>query len=253
MESKKIYLIGLLDKEVLFFKRIAKLSINRKINKFELVDNQQQADLIIVQGNAQSIALIEPISSAKTLLIAGDIKANKNCPEIVLQRPFLMSRVLKTLDQAVEVIPSAPPEIIEVVEEKPADPVVATTNITALVIDDSLPIRMQLQIALDDAGIKSELAESGEKGLELAEATDYDLVFLDIMMPGIDGYEVCQQMRKWDKMKKTPIIMLSGKTSPLDEVKGVMAGATTYMTKPVDAEQLQGVLKRMTKWIENFR
>ncbi len=71
-------------------------------------------------------------------------------------------------------------------------------------------------------------------------------------MPGIDGYEVCRKMRASKAMKKTPIIMLSGKTSPLDEVQGVIAGASTYLTKPVNHEQFQQTLKRVSKWLTNF-
>ena len=71
-------------------------------------------------------------------------------------------------------------------------------------------------------------------------------------MPGINGYDVCKNMRKRADMKKTPIIMLSGKTSPLDEVQGVLAGASTYLTKPVKSEQFQQTLKRVSKWLADF-
>jgi len=265
MAENKLYCIGLTDKEGLFFQRIVKLSANRKTNQFVFADNQQSADLLIVQGNQQSIDTIESSKTKKAIIVAGDLKAQKHYPEIILPRPFLMSRVLKILDQAVELI--AEPTITDkTVSEiatnaetvKTAVPEAVTVNnnkpsLKALIIDDSLPVRMQLKIILDDSRIDSELAESGEKGLEFAVANDYDLVFLDIMMPGIDGYEVCEAMRKMDKMKKTPIIMLSGKTSPLDEVKGVIAGATTYMTKPINVEELQAVLSRMMKWMDNFK
>jgi DNA-binding response OmpR family regulator len=59
-------------------------------------------------------------------------------------------------------------------------------------------------------------------------------------------------MRTKASYKKTPIIMLSGKTSPLDEVQGVIAGATTYLTKPVKSAMLQETLSRVTKWLNNF-
>ena len=59
-------------------------------------------------------------------------------------------------------------------------------------------------------------------------------------------------MGKYQEEKKTPIIMLSGKTSPLDEVKGVLAGASTYLTKPVKHEQFQQTLKRVAKWLSVF-
>ena len=123
---------------------------------------------------------------------------------------------------------------------------------TALVVDDSAAIRKQLEIELRNAHIKAEFAETGEEALEKSAQTAYDLVFLDIVMPGIDGYEVCRQMRSRKAMKKTPIIMLSGKTSPLDEVQGVIAGASTYLTKPVKHEQFQQTLTRVSKWLSNF-
>ena len=123
---------------------------------------------------------------------------------------------------------------------------------TALVVDDSAAIRKQLEIELRNAHIKAEFAETGEEALEKSAQTQYDLVFLDIVMPGIDGYEVCRQMRSRKAMKKTPIIMLSGKTSPLDEVQGVIAGASTYLTKPVKHEQFQQTLTRVSKWLSNF-
>ena len=122
----------------------------------------------------------------------------------------------------------------------------------ALVVDDSAAIRKQLEIELRNAQIKAEFAETGEEALERSQSKLYDLVFLDIIMPGIDGYEVCRQMRSRKNMKKTPIIMLSGKTSPLDEVQGVIAGASTYLTKPVKHEQFQQTLKRVSKWLTNF-
>ena len=102
------------------------------------------------------------------------------------------------------------------------------------------------------ASRKAEFAETGEQALEKSQQTQYDLIFLDIILPGIDGFEVCRQMRTRKTMKKTPIIMLSGKTSPLDEVQGVIAGASTYLTKPVKHEQFQQTLTRVSKWLSNF-
>ena len=123
----------------------------------------------------------------------------------------------------------------------------------ALVVDDSAAIRKQLELELREAGIASDFAESGEQALEKISSQRYDLIFLDIIMPGIDGYETCRQMRLRRELKKTPIIMLSAKTSPLDEVQGVIAGASTYLTKPVKSEQLQKTLKRVSMWLDNFQ
>ena len=81
----------------------------------------------------------------------------------------------------------------------------------------------------------------------------YDFVFLDVMMGGIDGYETCGRIRKIKGMGKLPVIMLTSKSSPLDEVKGILAGCTTYLTKPVDSEEFQKMLTRIIRWLRDFK
>jgi CheY-like chemotaxis protein len=98
---------------------------------------------------------------------------------------------------------------------------------------------------------KIDFADSGEMALEKIESTQYDIIFLDVMMPGIDGYETCTQIRKKPLYKKTPIVMVSAKCSPLDEVKGIVAGCTTYLTKPVQNEAFQKLSHRMMDWLAN--
>ena len=135
---------------------------------------------------------------------------------------------------------------IETAEEPSAD------GYCALVVDDSVAIQKSLEINLATLPQINtiDFADSGESALEKADARQYDLIFLDVMMPGIDGYETCTRLRKKPEYKKTPIIMVSGKTSPLDEVKGVMAGCTTYLTKPVQQEAFQKLSIRVLSWLE---
>jgi two-component system, cell cycle response regulator len=122
----------------------------------------------------------------------------------------------------------------------------------ALVVDDSVAIQKSLELnlaKLPQIGL-IDFADSGESAIHQAETKHYDLIFLDVMMPGIDGYETCTRLRKKPEYKKTPIIMVSGKTSPLDEVKGVMAGCTTYLTKPVQQEAFQKLSVRVLTWLD---
>ena len=123
-----------------------------------------------------------------------------------------------------------------------------------LVIDDSSTMQKALQIELLKSSLPIEIdcVDSGEAALLRVKAKTYDFIFLDIMMPGIDGYETCTKMRQRPEMKKTPIIMLSGKTSPLDEVKGIMAGSTTYLTKPIKSDEFQKLLTRVGGWLGKF-
>jgi two-component system, cell cycle response regulator len=121
----------------------------------------------------------------------------------------------------------------------------------ALIVDDSLAIQMSIKLKLQAISqiTTIDFADDGESALEKTATTQYDLIFLDVMMPGIDGYETCTRLRKRIEYKKTPIIMVSGKTSPLDEVKGVMAGCTTYLTKPVEDQAFHKLSLRVLNWL----
>lgn len=124
-----------------------------------------------------------------------------------------------------------------------------------LVIDDSEMIHKTLQIELQksEVPLHIEYAFSGEEGLEKLANKYYDFIFLDVMMPGIDGFETCGRIRKIKGMGKLPIIMLTSKTSPLDEVKGIIAGCTTYLTKPVKTDEFQKMLARIMRWLRDFK
>lgn len=122
-----------------------------------------------------------------------------------------------------------------------------------LIVDDSELVHKALAIELKQAlpGSLLDFASSGEEALgHIQENPLYDLIFLDIMMPGIDGYETCKAIRKDGRYKsRIPIIMLSAKSSPLDEVKGVISGCTTYLVKPIVHEQFQTILRRVGAWL----
>jgi twitching motility two-component system response regulator PilG len=97
-----------------------------------------------------------------------------------------------------------------------------------------------------------DFAETGEMALEKVKLKKYDFIFLDVMMPGIDGFETCSQIRKLEGMAKTPVIMLTSKTSAMDEVKGLMAGCTTYLTKPFEHDEFHKMLERIVHWVKEF-
>lgn len=128
-----------------------------------------------------------------------------------------------------------------------------TEGYSALVVDDSPTIQKSLElnlVILPQIDI-IDFADNGESALKKAEAKQYDLIFLDVMMPGIDGYETCARLRKKPAYQKTPIIMVTAKTSPLDEVKGILSGCTTYLTKPVETEEFQRLGVKVLAWLEN--
>jgi len=117
-------------------------------------------------------------------------------------------------------------------------------SIKAMVVDDSQPVRKQLEIQLKMLGVSVELAENGEQAIELSKGNEYDIIFLDVVMPGIDGYKVCKFLKKNVRSKETPVIMLTGKSSPFDKVKGSLSGCDTYLTKPLQHEEFQSIARK---------
>ncbi|MDX1433667.1 MAG: response regulator [Gammaproteobacteria bacterium] len=116
-------------------------------------------------------------------------------------------------------------------------------NGRVLVVDDSLSVRTQMEMCLHLHDLSVHLAENAESALELVESNDYDVIFLDVVLPEMDGYKVCKLLKSKEATRSIPIVMLTGKSSPFNKVRGVMAGCDRYLTKPVDAEELRGVLE----------
>jgi len=126
-----------------------------------------------------------------------------------------------------------------------------STVLRALVVDDSTTIRRLLDLTLQPLGIAVEFADRGEEALALVRRNPYDIVFLDVMLPGIDGYKVCKQIKGERNTRHTPVIMLTSKDSAFDKVRGIMAGTDVYLTKPLDRAQLIQALNKClpANWI----
>lgn len=102
-----------------------------------------------------------------------------------------------------------------------------------LIIEDEILLADSLRAMLEGKGFSVEAVHDGETGAEYAETGVYDLLILDVMMPGMDGYQVARQVRA--KRCGTPILMLTAKSSLEDRIEGLNAGADYYLTKPFDA------------------
>ncbi|MDD6794120.1 MAG: response regulator transcription factor [Clostridiaceae bacterium] len=108
-------------------------------------------------------------------------------------------------------------------------------NASILVVDDEKEIRDLLEINLRNEGYKVIKAENGNDALVILAQEKIDLIVLDIMMPGIDGIEVCRKVR--EKMN-IPILMLSAKSEKMDKIQGILTGADDYIVKPFDSLEL---------------
>jgi len=111
-------------------------------------------------------------------------------------------------------------------------------------VDDSLTVRKIVSITLERLGYRVLTAKEGGEALRVAAAAIPDLMLLDITMPGMDGYQVCKAIKQNPATKRIPVVMLSGKDGFFDKVKGRLAGATDYITKPFQETTLADAVRK---------
>lgn len=110
-----------------------------------------------------------------------------------------------------------------------------------LIVDDEAHLRMLIEQTLEDLqdeGVELLTAANGEEALEIIKAEKPNLVFLDVMMPKMSGFDVCQAVKKDLKLSEVHIVLLTAKGQEFDKHKGLEAGADLYMTKPFDPDAL---------------
>ena len=110
--------------------------------------------------------------------------------------------------------------------------------VKALVVDDDPALQEVLRDVLEAEGYCVVMADDGEQALRQWDEARPDIVLLDIIMPGMDGYEVCRRLRQWDPRRTTPIIMLTARSAEADELHGLEVGADDYVTKHFSVKQL---------------
>lgn len=288
IESIGVSFFGLSDKDRVVFDRVIEF-IKKKGKNFHVCSTPDSADLFIINDHPDAILSAQEYHQSQYLLIITD-DGNCSVGDYCLKRPLLITRVMRAIDESgkecqskglknsnvttaptVEnlhpnnvALKTAPTALSALAAQSPTPQTTApppsrvTATVTpeiefqALIVDDSAAIRKQLEIELRGTNIHPEYAVSGEEALEKIGKKQYDLIFLDIIMPGINGYEVCKTLRKKPNYKRTPVIMLSGKTGPLDEVEGILAGASTYLLKPVKHKDFQKTLTRISNWLNDY-
>ena len=114
----------------------------------------------------------------------------------------------------------------------------ALAGVKVMVIDDSNTIRRSAEIFLKQAGCQVILAEDGFDALAKIADHDPDLVFCDILMPRLDGYQTCALIKKSPRFRAIPVVMLSSKDGLFDRARGRMVGSDQYLTKPFTKESL---------------
>ncbi|RFC38384.1 MAG: twitching motility two-component system response regulator PilG [Candidatus Nitrotoga sp. LAW] len=113
-----------------------------------------------------------------------------------------------------------------------------------LVCDDNMTVREFMRTKLAPFGFNVDYAETGEQAIGLTGTKHYTCVFLDVVMPGISGYQVCKLIKSKKSAAKTAVVMLSSKDSTFDKIRATMSGCDTYLTKPVNENRLFEVISK---------
>jgi twitching motility two-component system response regulator PilG len=114
-----------------------------------------------------------------------------------------------------------------------------------LVVDDNATVRKFMETRLAPYGFNVDFAETGEQAVGLTGTKEYTCVFLDVVLPGIDGYQVCKLIKgNKQAVKRTAVVMLTSRSSPFDKLRGSLAGCDEYLTKPVDENHLLEVIAK---------
>jgi len=120
-----------------------------------------------------------------------------------------------------------------------------------LVIDDEAPIRLLCRVNLEAAGMEVLEARDGPTGLAQARAADPDVVLLDVMMPGLDGWRVAEQLLTDDTTKDIPIVFLTARAEFRDRARGLDIGGIDYVTKPFNPVELAPLVEALLERLEH--
>ncbi len=266
---------GIESKDMLVLERIFKITEGRT-RSYKIQNNEINENKDIAMVNVSNRDAIKQWGSENL-----DSNGEPTCPTLLVGKvrpkndrfrftpiPFFATRVLKSLDEITVEDLKYTPEItiddvaknkeLETQSERAAagglnqqqvvsiaeksSSAQANNKRAVLVVDDSLPVRQALEMKLTMMDYQVQLATNGQQAIELIEKNNYDSVFLDVIMPGVDGYEVCKRIKRNKRTKHIPVIMLTSKSSPFDKVKGKLAGCDSYLTKPVEHEEFQKVV-----------
>ena len=220
-------------------------------------DDGAMAEFLAIRGRAPAPAILIGASDRDTGLP-------------LLSRPLQWARVLQSFDDAVQggaPLASSENEKTMVLQRSstgigartpapgaaPARPAARPASAararvpadSVLVVDDNATVRKFMETRLAPYGFNVDFAETGEQAVGLTGTKEYTCVFLDVVLPGIDGYQVCKLIKgNKQAVKRTAVVMLTSRSSPFDKLRGSLAGCDEYLTKPVDENHLLEVIAK---------
>lgn len=263
-DTYSVELIGFSQTELMALASVFDLS-SRRIPKFvRHTKAGTPPDIFLVDANdMEAVRLLRERNASEQIpaILIGD--SSHGTRWTVLARPIRWMKLFQAFDVAV-----APPSAESQVKPaatvaRPAPiPASAPASVQAsapvpgagssakpqadwvLVVDDNLTVREFMKSKLAAFNFNVDYAESGEQAIGFTGQKHYACIFLDVVMPGIDGYQVCKLIKSNRATKKTAVVMLTSKDSPFDKIRGSMSGCDAYLTKPVDEEKLLETIAR---------
>lgn len=275
LASKKIFIgvFGLSEYELRLVRSVLSLTmVHGRAHSFALADatGAHGPDIVIVDPNNEQarLALQELTSRDKShepfvLFISNTPQASQDAYHLL--RPLAPTKMLALLDRiaseidsilptaqaAIAVAKVAAPVTEQAISQAHPDVCYASVKeaagphpLRALIVDDSPTARIKIELELRPMNILSDSAHTGEQALQMLAKKSYDLIFLDIVLPGVDGYDLCKIIRHNAATKRVPIIMLTSKSSPFDRLRGSLAGCNSYLTKPVEHVKFHAVVEK---------
>jgi len=165
--------------------------------------------------------------------------------QVVVPRPVQWARLIQAMEEALDAGEETMPAPLELPKAAPAHEMRTAIGDAVLVVDDNATVRSFMKAKLAPYHFDVDFAESGEQAVGLTGAREYACIFLDVVLPGIDGYQVCKLIKSNKQaIKKTAVVMLTSRSSPFDKLRGSLAGCDEYLTKPLDEHRLLEVIAR---------
>ncbi|RZI44436.1 response regulator [Herbaspirillum sp. HC18] len=253
-------MIGFTEAEKSLLSSTFRLTSRRAFSYAESATQDERADIYLVNADsAASMAQLDarsPNVHAPAVLI-GRSGTTSTWP--LVQKPIHWMRLFEQLDQQMALAlrertqrsadapwdgrtrrraadKTLPPQEPAPVEVKP--------NESVLVVDDSATVRAFMRSRLAPFRFDVDYAESGEMAIDMAQAKNYTCIFLDILMPGMDGYQVCKRIKSSPATKGSAVVMLTSKSSAFDKFRGTWAGCDAYLGKPVGEDELLATIAR---------
>lgn len=251
-------MLGFTDAEKSLLSSTFRLTGRRLFAYAEQASPDERVDIYLVNAdNPDGMNLLQarsPNVHAPAVLIG---RAQTDGPWPLVQKPIHWTRLFEQLDQQMitalrqraqrrgtgwdgqtlrrAVDQKAAPVMLRI-EPAPVESV--------LVVDDSATVRAFMRAKLAPFRFDVDYAESGEVAIDMAQSKNYTCIFLDILMPGMDGYQVCKRIKASAATKDSAVVMLSSKTSAFDKFRGSWAGCDAYLGKPVGEDELLATIAR---------